>query len=258
MEKKMEIRKGMRFLCTKDVVMNGTLELFYYKEGCIYLSEVEGCITDEVGDDFHVWLDEYSDSEWEDDPEDYFVPLQEVEYVCTEATPELKKLFENYKGKREGQRKDMSKVYYFSNKAVNPQDTAFTAHEYFDPILDGAVYFMTPDTFIEHLGLSNDSEKQTQKRLLEKMMDADEDSGIYEEDDPVNSPSHYAGKIEVIEFIEDKELGFHLGNSVKYISRAGKKDPRKTEEDLKKAIWYIERYIEIYLKTDYDGGEQSN
>lgn len=260
MGKKMEIKKGMKFLCTKDVVMNSTLELLY-KEGCIYLSEAEDCITDEEGDVSHVWLDVhdgYLDSEYAYGPEDYFIPLQEVEYVWTEATPELKKLFENYKGKREGQRKDMSKVYYFSNKAVNPQDTAFTAHEYFDPILDGMAYFMTPDTFIEHLGLRNDSEKQTQKRLLEKMMGADEDSGIYEEDDPVNSPSHYAGKIEVIEFIEDKELGFHLGNSVKYISRAGKKDPRKTEEDLKKAIWYIERYIEIYLKTDYDGGEQSN
>ena len=42
--------------------------------------------------------------------------------------------------------------------------------------------------------------------------------------DPVNRPSHYTdGKIEVIEFIEDKKLGFCLGNSVKYIARAGKK-----------------------------------
>src|SRR5699024_9883836 len=99
---------------------------------------------------------------------------------------------------------------------------------------------------------------QLQKRLLEKMMSDDEESGIYEEEDPVNSPSHYAGKIEVIDFIEDKGLGFHLGNSVKYISRAGKKDPRKTEEDLKKAIWYIERYIENYLKTDYDNSRKDS
>ena len=55
-------------------------------------------------------------------------------------------------------------------------------------------------------------------------------------DDPVNHPSHYTeGKIEVIDFIEDKHLGFHLGNAVKYIVRAGKKDPNKTIEDLKKA-----------------------
>ena len=62
--------------------------------------------------------------------------------------------------------------------------------------------------------------------------------------DPVNSPAHYTtGKIEVIDFIEDKELGFCLGNAVKYVARAGKKDPAKTVEDLQKAVWYINRHI---------------
>lgn len=64
------------------------------------------------------------------------------------------------------------------------------------------------------------------------------------ENDPVNRPAHYTdGKIEVIEYIEDKRLGFCLGNAVKYISRAGKKDPSKEIEDLNKAIWYINRRI---------------
>jgi hypothetical protein len=65
----------------------------------------------------------------------------------------------------------------------------------------------------------------------------------------VNHPRHYnAGKIECIEFIEDQQLGFHLGNSLKYLIRAGKKDPgneAKYIEDLEKAIWYIRRRIEI-------------
>lgn len=62
--------------------------------------------------------------------------------------------------------------------------------------------------------------------------------------DNVNNPRHYTdGNIEVIDFIEDKKLGFHLGNAVKYIARAGKKDPSKLVEDIKKAIWYLERYI---------------
>ena len=62
--------------------------------------------------------------------------------------------------------------------------------------------------------------------------------------DDVNHPSHYtSGKIEVIDFIEDKELGFHLGNAVKYISRAGRKNPDKIVEDLQKAVWYINREI---------------
>lgn len=68
--------------------------------------------------------------------------------------------------------------------------------------------------------------------------------------DNVNHPSHYTdGKIEVIDYIEDKQLGFCLGNAVKYISRAGKKksgsmsDKEKEINDLRKALWYVERRI---------------
>lgn len=63
--------------------------------------------------------------------------------------------------------------------------------------------------------------------------------------DNVNHPSHYTdGKIEVIDFIEDKGLNFHRGNAVKYIARAGKKEPAKEIEDLEKAVWYLQREIE--------------
>ena len=63
--------------------------------------------------------------------------------------------------------------------------------------------------------------------------------------DNVNHQSHYTdGKIEVIDFIEDKKLNFHRGNAVKYLARAGKKNPEKEVEDLKKAAWYINREIE--------------
>lgn len=58
--------------------------------------------------------------------------------------------------------------------------------------------------------------------------------------DTVAHPSYYnTGKFEVIEVIHDWKLGFDLGNAVKYIARAGRKDPAKTIEDLKKAIFYI-------------------
>lgn len=60
--------------------------------------------------------------------------------------------------------------------------------------------------------------------------------------DAIN-PSYYQNGIETIEAIEAWDLGFCLGNAVKYISRAGKKDPTKTVEDLNKAIWYIKRRI---------------
>lgn len=68
--------------------------------------------------------------------------------------------------------------------------------------------------------------------------------------DIVNHPPHYTlGKIEVIDFIEDKELNFNLGNVVKYVARAGHKKSSgksldaKALEDLKKAQWYLNREI---------------
>lgn len=68
---------------------------------------------------------------------------------------------------------------------------------------------------------------------------------IIPDNDEVNRPAHYtSGKIEVIDFIEDQKLDFHRGNAVKYIARAGKKDPAKEKQDLEKAVWYLKRLIE--------------
>lgn len=67
--------------------------------------------------------------------------------------------------------------------------------------------------------------------------------------DPVKKPRHYnAGKIEIIDFIEDQKLGYHLGNVIKYVTRA----PHKGEElqDLRKAEWYLQRRIwQVELKS---------
>jgi hypothetical protein len=63
--------------------------------------------------------------------------------------------------------------------------------------------------------------------------------------DPVNHPAHYkVGGIETIDFIEAKGLGYHIGNVVKYITRAGHKGTTNGLEDLKKARWYLDRAIE--------------
>jgi len=67
----------------------------------------------------------------------------------------------------------------------------------------------------------------------------------------VNNPEHYGGATniyEAIKVIEAWDLDFHLGNTVKYISRAGKKNPEKELEDLKKASWYLQRKIDNLQK----------
>jgi hypothetical protein len=65
--------------------------------------------------------------------------------------------------------------------------------------------------------------------------------------DNVNHPAHYkVGGIETIDFIEAKNLSYHLGNVVKYIARADSKGNR--EEDLLKARWYLNREIAKFNK----------
>lgn len=75
-----------------------------------------------------------------------------------------------------------------------------------------------------------------------------EDMKILEVKETVNHPNHYnVGGIEVIDFIESWNLGFSLGNAIKYIARAPYKNNEL--EDLKKAKWYINREIEKLEKN---------
>lgn len=64
------------------------------------------------------------------------------------------------------------------------------------------------------------------------------------DDNLINHPSHYGGDTtyEPIKVIEAWNLGFHLGNTVKYIAREGKKGC--SIQDLKKALWYLQREID--------------
>jgi len=69
--------------------------------------------------------------------------------------------------------------------------------------------------------------------------------------DNVNHPAHYnTGKIEVYDFIEDKELNYCRGNVVKYIARAGIKNKETEVEDLKKALWYLNKEIKRLEKNE--------
>ena len=78
-------------------------------------------------------------------------------------------------------------------------------------------------------------------KIVEKQLNK-EVNGI--EKDPINHPSHYVdGGIETLDYILAKKMDFLIGQVCKYISRAGKKDPNKEIEDLKKAQFYLNRKI---------------
>ena len=73
----------------------------------------------------------------------------------------------------------------------------------------------------------------------------------FTETEKVYHPDHYGGKdnpYEAIKVIEAWELDFNLGNVVKYVSRAGKKNKETKLQDLEKALWYLERSIENLAK----------
>lgn len=64
----------------------------------------------------------------------------------------------------------------------------------------------------------------------------------------VDHPAHYGGEhnpYEAIKVIEAWDLGFHLGNCVKYICRAGRKGQEQAIDDLRKARWYLDREISL-------------
>ena len=97
---------------------------------------------------------------------------------------------------------------------------------------EGYVY-----SWVNTNGLNEEVKAELAKRLNPESITMEEPQA-----DPVNHPAHYkVGGIETIDFIEAKGLTYHLGNAVKYISRADHKGNRL--QDLEKAKWYIDRAI---------------
>ena len=86
-------------------------------------------------------------------------------------------------------------------------------------------------------------ETEEEKEVFAVICDSCESEEELVKTDMVNHPPHYTvGGLEVIDFIEAKQLSYHLGNVVKYVVRAGHKgDPL---QDLQKARWYLERAIQ--------------
>lgn len=97
-------------------------------------------------------------------------------------------------------------------------------------LTDGRVAMINENT--DFISLPKSTSKEVEKTL----------------DDKVNHPSHYTyGDMEIIDFIEQvtkdykPELAFAIGNAIKYISRANRKNGK---EDLDKARWYLNRAFE--------------
>lgn len=172
--------------------------------------------------------------------------------VYTEATPLLKEIWRLYGGKKGGSCR-VEESTFFDNCDQDENSGylyASLGSDSFYIVTENNYKRLTEKEFIDFMEFEQELIDKAESNLI-NVSPATDHQIVVKTEDVVNSPSHYTdGKIEVIDFIEDKGLGFHLGNCVKYVSRAGKKDPNKTKEDLNKAIWYIKRYIDIYLTDD--------
>ena len=71
-----------------------------------------------------------------------------------------------------------------------------------------------------------------------------------------DSPAHYGSNWNVGDFIREQELGFHLGNAIKYICRCGKKPTADPIDDLTKAIHYLENHREFLRNSSARVQEQ--
>lgn len=102
------------------------------------------------------------------------------------------------------------------------------------------------DVTLENMAAKKEKEKEvvlSLAHMVAKTLDEPK------KEDVINHPSHYTrGKIEVIDFIEDQQLPYHLGNVIKYVARAGYKGDKL--EDLKKARWYLDRYINEVMQHE--------
>ena len=140
-------------------------------------------------------------------------------------------------------RQDVAKGYNIGNAHCNNwKDGRCTVHEYECKIgdkscleYDCSELLTQIDNLIDILENSLNPPVLENKRVDKKEM--------------INHPQHYnMGKYEAIDVIEDWQLNFNLGNTVKYISRAGHKD--NIVQDLKKASWYLDREIKRLEKGE--------
>ena len=136
------------------------------------------------------------------------------------------------------------RIAELSAQAAKPKSRMMTS----DPEVIRYIMGDVPVYKDSHLLVTPKKVAEIKAKLRAQIIAAD---AFYDESapDPVNNPAHYTeGGIETIDYIEAKRLGYHLGNAVKYISRAGRKGTNQGLEDLKKAQWYLARAIE---KNEY-------
>lgn len=85
---------------------------------------------------------------------------------------------------------------------------------------------------------------RTLREWLDTSIGGEADNKPAESHDNINHPAHYTQGIECADYLWSHNMDYFKGNIIKYVTRAGLKDPAKYKEDLEKARWYLNYLIE--------------
>lgn len=197
---------------------------------------------------------------------------QATEFVRENNRAEINRMFENYeienglktKAEEPEDKEPNDDDEYIDGLKVGQKYTDHNGFTYeYDPEMGSWVY-LGEDDDIATAKIANDDILTIDDVLtkpIEETVSTKIPKGVYAEDpnDMVNHPSHYtSGRFEVIDYIiQEYGWDFLPQNVIKYISRAGlKSDPNMTKdekklEDLQKALWYLDKYIDELTKPHY-------
>jgi len=128
---------------------------------------------------------------------------------------------------------------------INGKGYTCLVKESFDPFIATAKEIEEFNSYLKNCkGIETSDMRDSVHPTSTKQFKVDKGIVTSTKEDIIDHPKHYNfSDLEPITVIEKWDLPYHLGNVVKYIARSGKKDPRKEKEDLKKAAWYLNRYI---------------
>lgn len=148
----MEIKKGSRWVCIKDVSMYGGDDEIAYIKGNVYKSEQDGCITDRLGDVGHLWVGI--------EAEKYFIPYSKLDRVYTKYTEKLEKLFDAYEGKKK--RTNGGSMIFFDNCQTDFRTGYFYASDAFEVYyIENNFTYLSEQAFIEFMGLSDTTDTKS-------------------------------------------------------------------------------------------------
>lgn len=210
----MEIIKGNRYVCIKEVIsIGGKVE---YKKGEIYLSERDSCITDELGDKYN---------SWPNNTEKHFMPYSQLDKVYTKSTPLLNDIYERYEGRK---KTTSDEIRFFDNVVYRETGWLVSTGLCEGYYIDEGYTYLSESAFIEFMDLGKyvSSPLLTIPQLL-NTMDKRAESLKTEVFNP--QPHYDNSNGSLYKVATERGWNAYTFDIINRLERGGKKDPLRKE-----------------------------